>query len=71
MNVLIDTNVVLDVLLGREPFAAQSAKVIFLSEKSVIDGYVSASAATESLWERITTANGVTPTKNSIRKPTL
>ncbi|MDR0423970.1 MAG: PIN domain-containing protein, partial [Clostridiales Family XIII bacterium] len=26
MNVLIDTNVVLDVLLGREPFVAQSAK---------------------------------------------
>jgi predicted nucleic acid-binding protein len=47
MNVLIDTNVVLDVLLGREPFVTQSAKVIFLSEKSVIDGYVSASAATD------------------------
>jgi predicted nucleic acid-binding protein len=47
MNVLIDTNVVLDVLLGREPFVAQSAKVVFLSEKSVINGYVSASTATD------------------------
>jgi predicted nucleic acid-binding protein len=47
MNVLIDTNVVSDVLLGREPFAEQSAKVVFLSEKAVIDGYVSASAATD------------------------
>jgi predicted nucleic acid-binding protein len=47
MNVLIDTNVILDVLLGREPFAEQSAKVVFLSEKAVIDGYVSASAATD------------------------
>jgi predicted nucleic acid-binding protein len=44
MNVSIDTNVVLDVLLGREPFAEQSAKVVFLSEKAVIDGYVPASA---------------------------
>jgi predicted nucleic acid-binding protein len=47
MNVLIDTNVVLDVLLGRKPFAEQSAKVVFLSEQAVIDGYVSASAATD------------------------
>jgi predicted nucleic acid-binding protein len=47
MNVLIDTNVVLDVLLGREPFVTQSAKVVFLSEKAVIDGYVSASTATD------------------------
>ncbi|MDR1136330.1 MAG: PIN domain-containing protein [Clostridiales Family XIII bacterium] len=47
MNVLIDTNVVLDVLLRREPFAEQSAKVVLLSEKAVIDGYVSASAATD------------------------
>jgi predicted nucleic acid-binding protein len=47
MNVLIDTNVVLDVLLGREPFVKQSAKVVFLSEKSVINGYVSASTATD------------------------
>jgi predicted nucleic acid-binding protein len=44
---MIDTNVVLDVLLGRKPFAEQSAKVIFLSEKTVIDGYISASAATD------------------------
>ena len=36
MNVLVDTNVVLDVLLGREPFVSQSAKVVFLSEKNVI-----------------------------------
>jgi predicted nucleic acid-binding protein len=47
MNVLIDTNVVLDVLLRREPFMTWSAKVIFLSEKSVIDGYVSASIVTD------------------------
>ena len=47
MNVLIDTNVVLDVLLGREPFVSQSAKVVFLSEKAVIHGYVSASTATD------------------------
>jgi predicted nucleic acid-binding protein len=47
MNVLIDTNVILDVLLGREPFLPHSAKAVFLSEKNVIDGYVSASTATD------------------------
>ncbi|MDR1068524.1 MAG: PIN domain-containing protein, partial [Clostridiales Family XIII bacterium] len=47
MNVLIDTNVILDVLLKREPFVEQSSKVVFLSEKAVIDGYVSASTATD------------------------
>ncbi|MDR1060158.1 MAG: PIN domain-containing protein [Clostridiales bacterium] len=47
MTVLIDTNVVLDVLLGRALFATQSAKVLFLSEKAMIDGYISASAATD------------------------
>jgi predicted nucleic acid-binding protein len=47
MNVLIDTNIILDVLLGREPFVMHSARVVFLSEKAVINGYVSASAATD------------------------
>jgi hypothetical protein len=47
MDVLIDTNVVLDVPLGREPFLTQSARLIFLSEQSVINGYVSATAATD------------------------
>jgi predicted nucleic acid-binding protein len=47
MNVLIDTNVVLDVLLKREPFLEDSSEIIFLSEKNVITGYVSASAATD------------------------
>jgi hypothetical protein len=37
MNVLIDTNVVLDVLLGRAPFVTQSAKVIFLTVRVWID----------------------------------
>jgi predicted nucleic acid-binding protein len=47
MNILIDTNVALDVLLGREPFVEQSSKVILLSEKAVINGYISASTATD------------------------
>ena len=47
MNVLIDTNVVLDILLKREPFHQSAARVNVLSEKGLITGYMSASAVTD------------------------
>ena len=47
MNVLIDTNVVLDVLLKREPFFEHSQLVLLAAEKRHIVGYVSASAITD------------------------
>ena len=47
MTVLIDTNVILDVLLKREQFLEKSSNVVLLSEKKIIDGYVSASAVTD------------------------
>ena len=47
MTVLIDTNVILDVLLKRQPFLEKSSDVILLSEKKIINGYVSASAITD------------------------
>ncbi|MDR3289291.1 MAG: PIN domain-containing protein [Peptococcaceae bacterium] len=47
MNVLIDTNVMLDVLLKREPFAADAAKIIFFSERNFITAFISASTATD------------------------
>ena len=47
MTVLIDTNIILDVLLKREQFLENSSNVILLSEKHIIDGYVSASAITD------------------------
>ena len=47
MNVLIDTNVALDVLLGREPFLEQSQLVMLASEQRIINGYITASAVTD------------------------
>ena len=47
MNVLIDTNVVLDLLLQREPYFVDAARVNVLSEKGFISAYISASAATD------------------------
>lgn len=46
MTVLIDTNVVLDVLLGRPPFAAQSARVFDLADAARIRGLLGATTVT-------------------------
>ena len=47
MNVLIDTNVILDVLLRRVPHFLYAAIVCVLSEKGFINAYLSASAVTD------------------------
>ena len=47
MNVLIDTNVALDVLLQREPFFEHSQLVMLASEQKIISGFISASAVTD------------------------
>jgi predicted nucleic acid-binding protein len=47
MKVLIDTNIILDVLLDRQPYSQDSAKIVVLSEKGIIESYVSASAITD------------------------
>ena len=47
MNVLIDTNVVLDQLVKREPFYENAERIRVLSEKGYINSYISASAVTD------------------------
>ena len=47
MNILIDTNVILDVLLCRVPHNVESGKIIALSEKGRLNGFVSASSITD------------------------
>ena len=55
MTVLIDTNVILDVLLNREQFLEKSSGIMLLSEKKIIDGYVTASAITDIFYITNTT----------------
>ena len=43
MKVLIDTNVIVDVALEREPFYTESDRILTLVEEAQIQGYVSAS----------------------------
>ena len=42
MRVLLDTNVVLDLVLAREPFAQESAQLFKLHEQGKIDAYIAA-----------------------------
>lgn len=46
MRVLVDTNVVLDVLLDRRPFAEAAAQIFALVEKSRIEGLLCATTVT-------------------------
>ena len=44
---MCDTNIVLDVLLEREPFSDASAEILTLCEQRKIEGFVSASCITD------------------------
>ena len=46
MKVLFDTNVLLDVLLDREPFATQSAEILSKADRGELSGYVCATTIT-------------------------
>ncbi|MDF3131291.1 PIN domain-containing protein [Kiritimatiellaeota bacterium B1221] len=46
MKILVDTNVILDVLLNREPFVADSALVFDLVVLSRVEGYLCATTVT-------------------------
>lgn len=47
MKIMCDTNVIIDVLLEREPFVEDSYKVLKRCEERKIDGFVSASSVTD------------------------
>lgn len=47
MKILIDTNIVLDVMLKREPFYRLSLEILRLAKKDDVEEYVSASAITD------------------------
>lgn len=47
MNILVDTNIVLDVLLKREPFYKSSLEILGLTKRDDVEEYVSASAITD------------------------
>ena len=46
MNVLLDTDVLLDVLLDREPFSQPASEVLAMTERGPLRGFVAASSVT-------------------------
>ena len=46
MKVIVDTNVVLDVLLGRDPFVKPAVDLFRLVEESLIDAFICATTVT-------------------------
>ncbi len=43
MNVMIDTNIIIDIMLNREPFVRDSAAVLRLCSERYIKGFITAS----------------------------
>ena len=68
MKLLIDTNVVLDVLLKREPFAESAANVLSLAQRKDIREYVSASAITDIYYIANRQMKDSTAVKNLLKR---
>ncbi len=47
MKIMVDTNIIIDVLLEREPFVEDSCRLLSLCEEHRIDGFISASSVTD------------------------
>ena len=67
MKVLIDTNVILDVLLNREPFVELSANIVSSVETKDIEGYLCATTVT-TLDYLISKAKNRQQAKSEIKK---
>jgi len=46
MKILLDTNVVLDLLLAREPFVHEAREIFILLENDVVEGFLCATTVT-------------------------
>lgn len=68
MKCLIDTNVILDVLLKREPFYNDSASVLTLSGQEDITLYVTASSITDIYYIAYQTLRNKEKVKQILRK---
>ncbi len=50
MRVLIDTNIVLDVLLGRKPFCVHSAEIFKYAEQDRIEAFLTSNSVTDIVY---------------------
>lgn len=47
MKVLVDTNIIIDVLASRKPFAEDAEKIFLLAARENVEAYISASSITD------------------------
>ena len=66
MKVLIDTNIILDVLLSREPNIKSAEKIFEMIYNEEIEGFTTASSITD-IYYIISKRLGDTPTREALR----
>lgn len=49
-RILVDTNIILDIFLEREPFCGDSKKIFSLCESGEVDGFVAAHSITNAFY---------------------
>lgn len=47
MKILVDTNIILDALASRKPFAGDAEKIFLLAAREEVEAYISASSITD------------------------
>jgi predicted nucleic acid-binding protein len=50
MKILIDTNIILDVLLGREPFVEKSVRVFEYAEKGRVEAFITSNSVADIVY---------------------
>ncbi|MCW3489760.1 type II toxin-antitoxin system VapC family toxin [Dethiobacter alkaliphilus] len=50
MKILIDTNIILDVLLNRQPFVEKSARLFELAEKEKLEAFITSNSVTDIVY---------------------
>ena len=63
MKIMCDTNIILDVLLERQPFVEDSYKVLSLCEEHRLEGFVSASSVTDIYYLVRKYTHSISPSK--------
>ena len=66
MNILIDTNVALDILLNRQPGYINAALIFSMTKQKTIESYISASAITD-IFYIARKELGKKPTKEALK----
>jgi predicted nucleic acid-binding protein len=67
MKVLIDTNILLDIILAREPFVKDSAEILRWSEQGKIEGFITTNSIVDTIYIIKKYINDKNLRENSVR----